>query len=433
MATLKTKPNGIYYLDAQVPADGGGLKRQRVSLDTRDRAEAEAQRVDWLAGRHPKHPAMGGAVEPKRSSSSRTASTSGTKRLDGMTLKRWLYDCLDTRWKAAKGQRSVQSSVRVLEAHLPDVLLKDVSALHLQQVERSLRADPKGYADGTVRKLLTVVSGALTHAVTTVNEATGEPWLALKPRIPTVSVKNTQDRVISPVEEAAIFECIEARRTKEPGRPWWMFGALLTILLDEGMRLSEALSLGQRSVKLKRWLDPVSGSMVEGHYLGLERYVTKSDKPRDVPMTRRVLALMPALNAQATQGRWFPWVKDGSGPWYLWSNIRDDMADKGFDVSDVKLHTFRHTCATRLAENGMDLLGLRDWLGHADIKVTAERYVHLMSSHIYRGAGILDRLNGDVPLPPSPTIDDEESGGFTMAERQPSGRERDSLGTPALH
>jgi hypothetical protein len=63
---LKQKPNGIYYLDVRLPdAESGELKRTRVSLDTRDPADAEAQRRDWLAGRHPKHPAMGGVIAPK--------------------------------------------------------------------------------------------------------------------------------------------------------------------------------------------------------------------------------------------------------------------------------------------------------------------------------------------------------------------------------
>lgn len=432
MATLKQKPNGIYYLDVKVPADGGGLKRQRVSLDTRTKADAEAQRVDWLAGRHPKHPAMGGVVAPKGQAPVAAASTSAKARQGGMTLERWVSHCRSTRWRDIRGQRSIQSSVKVLSAHLPDVLIGDVTALHLQQVERSLREDPKGYAPGTIRKLLTVLSAALTYATESFDEATGRAWLASKPPLPKVTVNNKQDRTVSPVEEAAIFECIADRREREPTRPWWLFGALLTILLDEGVRLGEALTLGQRSVKLKRWLDG-DGAMVQGDYIGLERYTTKNGKPRDVPMTQRVKRLVDALNAQAMRGRWFPWKQDSSGPGYLWSNIREDMEARGFDISDVKLHTFRHTCATRLAENGMDLLGLRDWLGHSDIKVTADRYVHLMSSHIYRGAAILDRLNGERRVPQPATIDEDDGGRCDTAERLPSGRDSANHVAPLLN
>lgn len=39
-------------------------------------------------------------------------------------------------------------------------------------------------------------------------------------------------------------------------------------------------------------------------------------------------------------------------------------------------HSFRHTCATHLYENGMDIYVIKDLLGHANIAVTRE-YIHI--------------------------------------------------------
>lgn len=39
-------------------------------------------------------------------------------------------------------------------------------------------------------------------------------------------------------------------------------------------------------------------------------------------------------------------------------------------------HSFRHTCATHLYENGMDIYVLKDLLGHANIAITRE-YIHI--------------------------------------------------------
>jgi hypothetical protein len=132
----------------------------------------------------------------------------------------------------------------------------------------------------------------------------------------------------------------------------------------------------------------------------------------------------------AIKGRWFPWQPGSGGPGYLWINLRADMAERGFDVSDVTLHTMRHTCATRLAVGGMDLLGLRDWLGHSDIKITAERYIHLMSSHLYQGAAILNLSAGA----PSPTegIEHEDDAPCAMHDTLASGREYANAGAPSL-
>src|SRR3546814_6680497 len=72
--------------------------------------------------------------------------------------------------------------------------------------------------------------------------------------------------------------------------------------------------------------------------------------------------------------RWFPWAIGSSGPLYLLQNIRADMKGMGFQFDDVVLHTMRNTCASRLADNGIDLVSLRDWLGHSELKITAGRY-----------------------------------------------------------
>lgn len=395
MAKIGTKPNGIHYLDVLIPGADGDLKRQRVSTGTRDRKLADAQRRDWIAGVHPLHPNQGGVVAPKGRGANDNASVSSSRRLTGMTVNRWLEKCLGTIWSArsVKVTATPRSNVKVITSILADdLLLSEITATHIGDLTQELRG--RGYAEGTVKRKLQQLSAALNEATRQIDPETGQKYLAARPDFPKIKLRNQQDRVISRDEETAIFECIEKRRNAEPNRQWWKFAALVTIWIDTGFRVSEALSLGQRSVKRKRWLDLQSARAMEATYLGLDRYTTKNDKPRDVPATRRIEALIPQLNAQATNGRWFPWPVGSGGTWYMWDNIRDDMAARGFDLSDVKRHTFRHTCLTRLAEGGMDLVSLRDWAGHSDISITADRYIHLMSTHLHRGVAILDGTFG---------------------------------------
>ena len=44
-------------------------------------------------------------------------------------------------------------------------------------------------------------------------------------------------------------------------------------------------------------------------------------------------------------------------------------------IPEVRLHDLRHTFATRLIESGVDIITLRDLLGHSQSAVT-ERYPH---------------------------------------------------------
>jgi len=44
-------------------------------------------------------------------------------------------------------------------------------------------------------------------------------------------------------------------------------------------------------------------------------------------------------------------------------------------VENVTWHTFRHTFATRLNRRGVDIVTVKELLGHSDIKMTM-RYAH---------------------------------------------------------
>jgi len=238
----------------------------------------------------------------------------------------------------------------------------------------------------------------------------GIPLLASKPKMPSIRVANMKDRVISPEEEAAIFAAIEERRIKEPGRPWWLFGRMVRWLLDTGMRLSEALDAGTDQVSSRT----VGGRVV--HFLTLARYRTKNDKPRTIPLTERIVAELGALKAQATPRKvgdrpvFFPLRP--AAAWYMFNQIREDVKRSGFDIDAVTLHTFRHTCLTRLAQGGMDIMRLKEWAGHSDIKITAERYLHLVPSDLVRGLDFLDASDGgklhtqslDRAYPVKPTV-----------------------------
>jgi integrase len=414
MTTLKQKPNGIYYLDTEVPDGKGGTRRSRVGLRTKDKAEAEAQRRDWIAGLHPQHPAVGGVIAPKGRQVSRDGST--LTKLDTPYLSAWLAQCLSHRdvWGDCRADATHRSNVRILNKLLPsDLQIGQVTTTIAKQLTDDLFE--AGYAPASVRKLTGSLSAACRHAVR-------EGVLKAMPEFPKVVVENERDRVVSLDEEAALLDCILTRRQAEPLRAWWHFERLALLLTDTGIRLTEAILAGPSWVKRKRWTDPLTGEQQEGVWLSIPRrtiyagreiVVTKSKKPRDVPLTDRALVAILELNERVEGTRWFPWAKGSSGPLYLLANLREDMKAKGFQFDDVVLHTFRHTCATRLAEGGLDLVALRDWLGHSDIKITAGRYLHLMNSHVWRGTAILNSYGGGkakTDAAPCPIADDQPCG-----------------------
>ncbi|MBQ8751735.1 MAG: tyrosine-type recombinase/integrase [Clostridia bacterium] len=59
----------------------------------------------------------------------------------------------------------------------------------------------------------------------------------------------------------------------------------------------------------------------------------------------------------------------------------------------IRFHELRHSCASLLLNSGCSLKDVQEWMGHADIKMTANIYGHLDAS---RKQGMADKLSGSL-------------------------------------
>jgi integrase len=47
------------------------------------------------------------------------------------------------------------------------------------------------------------------------------------------------------------------------------------------------------------------------------------------------------------------------------------------ELPHIRFHDLRHSCASLLIAQGFSLKDVQEWLGHADITLTANTYAHL--------------------------------------------------------
>jgi integrase len=144
-----------------------------------------------------------------------------------------------------------------------------------------------------------------------------------------------------------------------------------------GLRLGELLALRWRHI---RFLPDLSGAIVT-----VERAVSanvekapKSGRPRDVPVAR------PAAEAVARLGQRTDFT---SADDYVFCNRfgqrldgsalrrRYKRAAEAADLRPIRLHGLRHAAGSVLARNGVPLITIRDFYGHADL-ATTNRYLH---------------------------------------------------------
>jgi site-specific recombinase XerD len=84
----------------------------------------------------------------------------------------------------------------------------------------------------------------------------------------------------------------------------------------------------------------------------------------------------------------------------MWPGCRDIWSSKGifaaFDragLKDFRIHDLRHTCASRLVQNGLSLYETAQILGYVGVQTT-QQYAHLENREIgQRARDIMEKLN----------------------------------------
>jgi integrase len=76
----------------------------------------------------------------------------------------------------------------------------------------------------------------------------------------------------------------------------------------------------------------------------------------------------------------------------------------------IVFHDLRHTFGTLCAANGIDVVRIQTWMGHADL-ATTRRYMHYAPKH--NEAALLTAAFTSARLSPGPS-DQERSGAATL-------------------
>ena len=176
--------------------------------------------------------------------------------------------------------------------------------------------------------------------------------------------------VFSNIEQSRLLSCIYNSTDK--------FKIILLLCLYTGMRLGELCAL--------KWddFDFRDGTVVVSRTV--QRIVVREDSvktalietnpksessKRIIPLTSEIARLINGLSKDQ------PYVFGGDKPLeprtmqYRFKKILREA-----DIGDRNFHILRHTFATNCVESGMDIKTLSVILGHSDVKITLNRYVH---------------------------------------------------------
>ena len=260
-------------------------------------------------------------------------------------------------WLGAKDFRNAEARSTMAVDFFGEA--KKASAIDINEMERYARAlRTAGNRPGTINRKLAALSKMLSFA-----EHRG--LISSAPTAPLEEEPEGRIRFLTAAEEHQADAMLEIMGEHD-------FRHMVQFLVDTGARFSEAQAMGMGSYSLG---DQPTATFWE----------TKGGRPRTVPLTKRATA---AIRFFAGRGEAGPFA--GMDYWSVratWDRARVRLGDA---FNDVTIHTFRHTCCSRLVQGGMDLRRVQIWMGHADIKTTL-RYAHLAPGDLNLMTDVLEK------------------------------------------
>jgi integrase/recombinase XerD len=192
-----------------------------------------------------------------------------------------------------------------------------------------------------------------------------------------VRVKNPRNQPLEPVDIETVKAILETCKNDFTGK---RDRAIILMLLDTGMRISELLSLEHENI------NPITGVVQILH--------GKGNKFRTVYISRKTrLALRKYIKVTGGAGRLFLTRYEEPATYSTVRNMLKRRASLA-QVEQPTPHQFRRLFALTMLRNGVDIYSLQLLMGHADLQVL-KRYLRLtrsdtLEAHV-RG-GPVDRL-----------------------------------------
>lgn len=165
-----------------------------------------------------------------------------------------------------------------------------------------------------------------------------------------------------------------------------------------GLRQGEATALTWKDINFTK--KEVSINKTLTTKLKGQLYTVSSPKTvnsnRVLPIPLKLLESYQKLKEQAKKKKYF------SEDWFVFGDelpfrettiqVKKNKYCKLAGVKQIRIHDFRHSCASFLINNGASIVLVSKYLGHSKISVTLDTYTHLYKNELLEVSKIIDTL-----------------------------------------
>ncbi len=304
-------------------------------------------------------------------------------------VERWRRDWAESHVSPKTLERYLELLRKHVVAHIGDVQLQKLRAIHLNELYAKLSRgkDGKALAPRTIGHVHRVLHRALGHANRWGLVQQNVASLVSPPRVPASEIE-----LLTPAQVQAVLRGLQGRS---------IYPVLVTAL-STGMRRGELLAMRWRDVDLDRAMIRVEQSLEQTKAgLRIKSPKTKHGRRSISLPASAVTVLRDHRKAQAEQrlklgqGKapadslvFATWEGEPRSPNSLTKEWKE--AIRATKLPRVTLHSLRHTHASHLIASGMDVLAISRRLGHGSPTITLGVYGHMFPNRDDRAAEAME-------------------------------------------
>jgi integrase len=299
-------------------------------------------------------------------------------------IKDWMVKYKRNSIKPSSYDR-LETSFKLMEQHkIAWVTIDQIDTDYIQEYLNDLVSE--GYAMSTIKKQFHLITAFMDHAnVIGLIERPFHKAVNLPSR--TVIKKETKEVIAySEEEQKKLLKSLDSLE-----RPSY---AAVILMLETGMRIGEVLALGWSDINWQRRCVRIWKTFVR---LGNHRksYIQKDAKSyssnRTIPLSNRAIRILNTLKAKNDISSEFI-IHDDDGDPLCYEAMRWQISQvcKSIDIPYYGMHAFRHTFATNCYYKGCDVKKLSKLLGHSNVTITYNIYIHLFGDELEEMRLIVD-------------------------------------------
>lgn len=274
--------------------------------------------------------------------------------------------------------------------------MHELTAAHIQKLINSLTE--KGYSYSTIKKAYNALHSCLALAYER-DEIKKNPFVGIS--LPKQAKKEISDIVYFSEKEVALIEKYALERYGT-GKYKYDNGWFIILLLYTGLRVGELLALKWENVDFNRKSLRVSGNLKQvknrdansnKSYKVIEQTPKTKSGNRIVPLADKAIEALDYLGKNRKSGKYVAVTKNGS-------SVSARNIDRTFrqiiKATGIKktcgVHSLRHTFASMLFKRGVDVKTVSEILGHSDVSVTYNIYIHIIEEQKFAAINLLNEF-----------------------------------------